>query len=231
MTKETFFLNNIPVAVWGEPSDKVTLYVHGKMSSKESAVEFAEIASAQGYQTISFDLPEHGERVNQNYPCNLQNGIADLTEVGNYVFEKWSTVSLFACSLGAFFSLHAYRNRQFETCLFQSPIVDMEYLIRQMFVWFHITEEQLKEQGEIATPVDTMSWDYYRYVIEHPIDTWTAPTHILYGAKDNLQSRAVIIDFAERFHCRLMISESSEHPFMAEGDAKIVEAWMRDSMS
>lgn len=231
MKKETFFLNTIPVLVWGEPSDKVYLYVHGKMSNKESAQVFAEIAAAQGYQTISFDLPEHGERTDTQYPCNLQNGMADLTEVGNYTFEKWRTVSLFGCSLGAFFSLHAYCNRHFQNCLFQSPIVDMEYLIRQMFVWFNITEEQLQEKGEIATPIDTMSWDYYRYVIEHPIAIWSAPTHILYGAKDTLQNRAVITDFSERFHCQLTVSENSEHPFMGDGDTEIIEAWMRDSLS
>ncbi len=161
MTKEKIYLANIPVIVWGEQSAKAYLFVHGKMSSKESAEAFAEAAAAKGYQTISFDLPEHGERIADSaYKCNLANGISDLTQVGDFVFGKWKTVSLFACSLGAYFSLQAYRERHFENCLFQSPIVDMEYLIRQMFFWFNITEEQLQKEEEIPTPVDTLSWPF-----------------------------------------------------------------------
>lgn len=57
-------IGGIPALIWGEPSDKVYLCVHGKMSSKESAEGIARIAAQRGYQTISFDLPQHGERKN-----------------------------------------------------------------------------------------------------------------------------------------------------------------------
>jgi pimeloyl-ACP methyl ester carboxylesterase len=230
MVKENIFIKNIPTMIWGEKSNKAYIYVHGKMSNKESAEAFAAIAAIKGYQTISFDLPEHGERSDHEYKCNILNGITDLTLIGDYVFEKWGTVSLFGCSLGAFFSLHAYHDKHFKNCLFQSPIVNMEYLIQQMFLWFNITEQQLESQGEIPTPIDTMSWSYYKYVKEHPIDGWTAPTHILYGAKDNLQSRKVLDDFTGKFNCQLTVSENSEHPFMEESDRSIVTAWMNSSI-
>ena len=230
MKKEKLNLGNIPVILWGEKSDKIYIFVHGKFSNKEAAETFAEIASSKGYQTISFDLPEHGERTDKKYKCNIMNGIADLTQIGDYVFKKWRVVSLFACSLGAFFSLHAYRNRNFENCLFQSPIVNMEYLIHQMLLWFHITEKQLKEEGEIETTIDTMSWPYYVYVKEHPVEKWTPPTHILFGTRDNLQSREVIDKFVDRFNCQLTVSEKSEHPFMEESDKAIVEAWIENSL-
>ncbi|MFA9376008.1 MAG: PhzF family phenazine biosynthesis isomerase [Lachnotalea sp.] len=123
-------------------------------------------------------------------------------------------------------SLHSYRDKHFENCLFQSPIVNMEYLMQQMYIWFHISEEQLRSQGEIETPIETMSWQYCVYVKEHPIDKWTTPTHILYGAKDNLQSRRVIDDFVSEFNCQLTVSETSEHPFMDEKDGIIVATWI-----
>lgn len=44
MTVNKIKINDIPAIVWGEKSDKVYLFVHGKMSSKESAEVFAEIA-------------------------------------------------------------------------------------------------------------------------------------------------------------------------------------------
>lgn len=230
MISDRIYIENIPAIIWGEKSSKAYIFIHGKMSNKESAVGFAKIAESKGYQTISFDLPEHGERTDYEYKCNIMNGITDLTKIGDYVFRNWKTVSLFGCSLGAFFSLHAYRDKHFENCLFQSPIVNMEYLIGQMFIWFDITEEKLRKQREIPTPIDTMSWPYYQYVKEHPIDKWTTETHILYGAKDNLQSPSVINDFASEFNCHLTIYENSEHPFMDESDGIIVTTWMNDSI-
>lgn len=226
MIQQKIYIDTIPAIIWGEKSDKVYIFVHGKMSNKEFAEDFATIAEGKGYQTISFDLPEHGERSGQDYRCDIFNGIADLTKVGDYVFKRWESVSLFGCSIGAFFSLHAYRDRKIQNCLFQSPIVNMEYLIEQMLIWFNITKEQLKSQGEIETPIDIMSWKYYTYVKEHPISKWTTPTHILYGAKDHLQTYEVIKNFADKFNCDVTVSKNSEHPFMAEDDKAIVTTWM-----
>ena len=135
-------------------------------------------------------------------------------------------MNIFGCSLGAYFSLHAYSGRNFGKCLFQSPIVDMEYLVRQMMLWFGITEEQLEKEKEIDTPVDLLSWDYFRYVLTHPIREWKIPTHILFGGKDDLQSLGVMKNFAEKFGCELTVSEDSQHPFMEEKDLPIVTGWL-----
>ena len=147
---------------------------------------FAQLAEAKGYQTLSFDLAEHGERRNGSDRCDIFSGIRDLGVIGDYTFSRWKQVSLYGCSLGAFFALHAYSGKSFDRCLFQSPIVDMEYLVAQMMLWFDISMERLKQEGEIDTPVDPLRWDYYRYIQSHPITTWTAPTHILYGGRDTM---------------------------------------------
>lgn len=218
---------NIPAILWGEPSNKVYIFVHGKMSSKESAREFAEIAVERGYNVLSFDLPEHGERKEKNYQCNVWNGVHDLEAIGAYVQENWSEINLFGCSLGAYFSLLAYKNLPIKKCLFQSPILDMEHLICKMFQWFNVTEELLREKKEIFTPVDTLSWDYYCYVEEHPIEKWDIPTAVIYGTEDNLQSRDVIDTFAKRFHSDLTISIGSEHSFHTEEQSKAIIQWLK----
>lgn len=230
MHVERIDIAGIPALVWGPPSDKVYLYVHGKMSAKESAAGLAQLAAKRGWQTISFDLPQHGERQEEPRRCDIWNGMEDLARVGDYVFARWKEVALYACSLGAYFSLHAYRNRSFSRCLFQSPIVDMPYLIRQMFLWFGVTEERLAAEKEIDTPVDALRWDYYQYVQAHPVDRWASPTCILYGGKDNMQSLDVMQAFAQRFGCVLRVAEGCEHPFMAEGDGAVVEQWLRDEL-
>lgn len=230
MTKTRVEIGGIPALIWGEPSDRVYLCVHGKLSSKEAAEELAKIAAERGYQTISFDLPQHGERKCEPQRCDIWNGIRDLQIIGEYVFRRWREVSLYACSLGAYFSLHAYPERVFRRCLFQSPILDMEYLIRQMFLWFDISEERLEREKEIDTPIDLMTWDYFRYVLEHPVARWNAPTNILYGGRDDLQSYTVIQQFAGRFGCSVTLAENSEHPFMAEEDVLVVERWLRENL-
>ncbi len=67
-------------------------------------------------------------------------------------------------------------------------------------------------------------------VIKTDEKIWTAPTHILYGAKDNLQSREVIDNFVRNFNCQLTVSKNSSHPFMDNGDKAIVEDWMKNNI-
>lgn len=228
MKREHIFIQGIPALIWGEPSEKVWLCVHGKMSDKESAEGIAKIAQSKGFQTLSFDLSQHGERKDHPDRCDIWNGIRDLTAVAEYIFSRWQDVNLYACSLGAFFSLHAYSKYPFRKALFQSPIVDMEYLIGQMMLWFGISGERLEQEQEIDTPIDVLSWKYYQYVKAHPIDNWPIPTHILFAGLDDLQSRNVMTAFTDRFGCQLTISEHSRHPFMDPADIPIVEKWLQE---
>lgn len=225
-----FYIGKIPVIIWGAKSDKIYIYVHGKKDNKESAESLAIIAESKGYQTISFDLPEHGERKDENYRCDIFNGIFDLKQIGSYVFANWKDVSLFACSLGAYFSLQAYKNNIFHKCLFLSPIVDMEYLIKRMFLWFDVTEEMLFIKREILTPIDILSWDYYQYIKNNPIVKWNSCTYILYGGKDNLQSLQVIKNFAMFNHVILTISKHSEHSFIKNEDDEVVKKWLCNNL-
>lgn len=219
-------IGNIPTIIWGIPSKKVYIHVHGKMSKKESAEEFAKIANLKGYQVISFDLPEHGERTDSDYKCNVWNGIKDLQEIYNYSKENWEEISLFACSLGAYFSLLAYKDFNFKKALFQSPILNMNHLINNMLGWFNITEEELKVKKLIETPIDTMSWEYYEFVKENPINKWEFSTFIIYGTNDNLQNIKVIGDFCSKFKCSLTLGENFEHYFHKENELEFFHNWL-----
>lgn len=227
--REKFDVNGIPAILWGEKSDRLYLYVHGKLSSKEAAETFAPIAAGEGYQTLSFDLAQHGER-KDGAKLDVFSGMRDLNAMADYAFSRWKRVSLYACSIGAYFSLQTYAEKPFEKALFQSPIADMGYLVGQMMQWFRVTPEELKEKGVIDTPVDPLRWDYYQYIQAHPVEQWPIPTAVLYGGKDNLQSLEVIEEFCRRFHGRLTVSPDSEHPFMEPGDGKIVESWLRENI-
>ena len=230
MIRQNLSVSGIPAILWGEPSEKLFIHVHGKMSRKEYAEGFASVAGEKGFQTLSFDLPRHGERAGLPDLCDLRTGVRDLNRIADYAFAHWSRVSLFACSLGAHFSLHAYPERKLEKCLFQSPIVDMRWLAEHMMLWSGVTPEQLRREKRIDTPIDTLRWEDYRYILSHPVDTWPFPTSILYAGEDNLQPEASVRAFAQKFHAALTVAEHSRHPFMEPEDQPVVEEWIRASV-
>lgn len=227
MKTERFTLKNIPLLLIGEPSRKVYLYVHGKNGSKEEALDFAELACPAGYQVLALDLPEHGER--KNAPERLLPWVVlpELQLIYQYAKVHWRSVSLRATSIGAWFSMLALQAKPLRSALLLSPVVDMENLITNMMQWANVSEAQLKEAGEVSTDFDeTLSWQYLCWVREHPY-RWKVPTQVLYGAMDNLTSRAVLEQFKQRTGAHLTIMEEGEHWFHTELQLAVLQEWER----
>ena len=167
MIKNNFKISNIPAVLWGDKSDKIFIAVHGNMSNKEDTIIqiLAEEAKQKGYQVLSFDLPEHGERKDDNTPCKVQICVSELSIIMNYAKEHWKEINVFACSMGAYFSLLAYQNDVVEKALFLSPVVNMERIIENMMKWFNVTPELLQKEMTIETPIgQKLHWDYLCYV-------------------------------------------------------------------
>ena len=230
MNKERIRINDIPSIVWGEKSNKVFIAVHGNMSNKEDEVIkiLAEKVSSMGYQLLSFDLPEHGERKsNTTYLCKVQNCVKDLQSIIKYAKENYNEINLWACSMGAYFSLLAYKDEEIRRCVFLSPVVDMKTIIDNMMLWSNTTEEELKEKQEIKTDFgQTLYWDYYKYVKDNPITNWNKKTYILYGNKDNMQNEDIIKNFSNKFNCDLSILNEGEHYFHTEEQLKFYKEWL-----
>ena len=214
-------IENIPSIIWGEKSNKVFIAIHGNKSNKEDEVIkiLAEKAVSKEYQVLSFDLPGHGERENDtNYLCNVQNCVKDLKQVLEYAKKNFKEINLWACSMGAYFSLLAFRDEDIKLCLFLSPVVNMKTIIDNMMLWSNVTEEELKEKREIKTDFgEILYWDYYEYVKNNPISNWDKKTFVLYGNKDNFQDENVIKDFCNKYDCKLSVLGNGEHFFHTEG--------------
>ena len=131
-----------------------------------------------------------------------------------------------ANSIGAFFALSALGEGLVERAYLISPVVDMERLIRDMMTWARVTEKELRERGEIPTDFgETLSWDYLRFVREHPV-IWHVPTRILYGERDHLTSRETISAFAGRVGAELTVMPGGEHWFHTEEQMRFLDAWI-----
>ncbi len=232
--KQRLNIEHIPAILWGEKSNKLFIAVHGNMSYKEDDVitVFAECAVSKGFQVISFDLPDHGERKDENMPCKAQNAVNDLETVARYARKLSADISVFACSIGTYFSLLAYYNEPLQQALFLSPLVDMERMLHNMMTWFHVSAERLEAEQEIATPIgQPLYWDYYCYVKERPITEWNTPTSILYGKKDDTVEIDTVEAFAKRFHADLQCMVDGEHYFHTAEQLAFFRHWCERSIS
>lgn len=229
MKKKLFKINNIPAILWGEKSKNMFIAVHGSMSSKSDVpIELlAKEAVNKGYCVLSFDLPKHGDRSEKATPCKVQNCVEDLKTVMNFAKTQSENISLFANSMGCYFSLISFKDENIDKSLFLSPVVDMQRIIENMMSWSNVTPERLKKEKEILTTFgETLFWDYYQYVKQNSVEKWNSKTSILYGAKDNLNEFDRIESFTNRFNCSLTISEFSEHYFHTNEDLEFLEKWL-----
>lgn len=234
MIKQNLKIENIPAILWGDKSDKLFITVHGNMSNKsdDAIVVFAEEATILGYQVLSFDLPQHGDRKDEIYTCKVQNCVKDLNIIMNYAQSQANKISLFACSMGAYFSLLTYPYKQLEQCLFLSPVVNMERIINNMMTWFNISEDNLKTEKEVSTPIgQTLYWDYYCYIKENPVVVWDKSTSILYGSADDLCEFNYIYEFTKKFNCKLEVLENGDHYFHTEGQLQFFREWTRNHIN
>lgn len=153
MITENIQIENIPAILWGKSSSDMFVAVHGNMSSKSDIpiTILAEEAVNLGYQVLSFDLPEHGDRKHEPIRCKVINCVTDLEKVMKCAKCQSNTIRLFANSIGVYFSLLAYKDEDLKQSLFLSPLVDMNRMIQNMMKWFNVTEEQLRAKRNCHT--------------------------------------------------------------------------------
>ncbi|MEL7648408.1 MAG: alpha/beta hydrolase [Sedimentibacter sp.] len=219
-------IEGVPALIQGDESDKVLIAVHGLMSNKEDTVINIATANAikKGYQTVSIDLPEHGERKDGKslvpWVC-----AEEIQKVYQYIQNGKKEISLFACSIGAYMSMLALKDIKITKSCFLSPIVNMTYLIQGMMNGFSITEDMLEQQKYIPLPIgQTLNWNYYMYTKEHPV-YWNHDAFILWGNKDDMMPESEIDLFSYRSQAAVE-KVDSEHYFHTEEQLKLLQNWI-----
>jgi len=229
--KQPIAIGGIPAVLWGPSTGKLFIAVHGAQSHKDDTVIaiLAEEALQKGHQVLSFDLPGHGDQRNEPRLCGPQNCVEDLGKIMHYARTITGDISLFGCSLGAYFGMLACKDISLRQALFLSPVVDMRRILHQMMARFDISEQRLKAEKEIVTPASTLYWDDYQYVLKHPV-LWDTPTAILYGAQDDLCEFAYVKRFAENTRADFTILENCGHYFHTKEHLAVYRGWLAEKI-
>ena len=227
MEKRYVSIQGIPAVLWGSEADKLIIAVHGDQSNKEDCViaVLGEEVTQRGYQVLSLDLPEHGERREAPRRCSPQNSIEDLEKAILYAKGLASQVSMFGCSLGAYFGMMAYQREPIKQALLLSPVVCLQHVIENIMRMFNISKEKLQSEKKIITPMKTLYWEDYEYIIKHPV-RWNAPTALLYGEADDICAFEDVSGFAERTQATLTVMSKGEHYFHTEEQIAFFRQWL-----
>ena len=194
---------------------KLVLYIHGKGGSAAESEHYRPLFP--GRRVIGLDYQG-------TTPWEAGKEIREAVE---RLKNEYENVILIANSIGAYYSMSAGIDGMMDRAYFISPIVDLERLICDMMSWAGVTEQELEARGTVPTAFgEELSWDYLRYVREHPI-RWRVPTEILYGEKDDLTRCETMIAFAEEHGAGLTVMENGQHWFHTEEQMRFLDAWIR----
>lgn len=234
MKKEKFYIGNVPAILYGEKAEKVFLFVHGLMGNKEEGEAFANLAVLKGFQVLSIDLPEHGERKGkENDDVELLPWLVvpELLSIFKWLKESYKHICVRATSIGAWFSMLAFSELEIKKCLFVSPVLDMENMILNMMMAANVSEERLMAEEEIATDFgQTLSWKYLCYVRQNPVSKICSDTALLYGTADNMVPWKVVDKFVRENGCRLEVMENGEHWFHTAEQIEFMKKWEEENI-
>ncbi len=238
MKTETLRINGIPAVLYGETSDKIVLYLHGKYGRKEEARTLAPLLQETGWQILAVDLPEHGERA--GYPNDRTSSggrkkcfpwvvIPEWQAVVRWLRERYTRIIFCAVSMSAWFLMRTFRFERLERCLFISPVVDMRLLIEDKMAKASITASDLGwKQSLPDADGEMIVWDFYAYAAYQPISCWDTPTEILYARNDALQPEEIMKKFADRFGCGITMIEGEHYIPL---DTPELQEWIRKKLT
>ena len=99
------------------------------------------------YDVIGFDYKSE-------IPWDAKQEFTNLFD--NYC-KNYDYIVLIANSIGAFYSMNAFSDKQIDKAMFISPVVDMENLITNMMKWANVTTSILYGENDNLTSFETIN--------------------------------------------------------------------------
>ena len=193
------------------------LYVHGMGGSAAEAEQYRNIL---GREVIGLDYSDYRPWVTKEI----------VLEKYREMRRPGVEIEIIANSIGAWFTMLALGTEEVRRAYFISPMVDMEGFILDRMREEGVSEEELREKGEIPTDFgEPLSWEYLTFVREHPIQ-WNIPTAVLYGSADILVSHVTMRAFTEAHGMKLTVMEAGEHWFHTPEQMAFLTRWLKNSV-
>lgn len=194
------------------------IYIHGQGGNAEEAAHYQPL-----FKSCSVVGMDYSSQMPWEAKDEFPRLFDELSAAGGKVF-------LIANSIGAFFAMNSLSDKPIEKAWFISPVGDMERLITDMMKWAGVSEDELREKGEIETDFgQTLSWEYLSYVRTHPI-SWDIPTEILCGSNDTLISHSAAMEFSQKISAPLTVMEGGEHWFHTDEQLSFLDRWISSSL-
>ena len=225
---EELLLDGIPALRWGKPGGRAVVGVHGQFSNKLDPVmaQCGEVIASRGDQLITFDLPTHGDRRDDKV-FNAMVTSPEVRAFAQLARSQSTEVGLLASSIGAYFSLCDTPTGTFERAWLVSPLIDLEYYIRDVMAEYSVTDEQLEAETVIDTPRAVLEWPYLRFVEEHParldIPSWT-----IRGDQDEVVPLDALSRFVSAPGVELVQIEGGQHFLGQPPHLETVVAWFKE---
>ena len=129
--------------------------------------------------------------------------------------------TLIAISIGAYFFLSSGLSDRVKEAFFISPVSDMEKLILGMMEYSGVTEEELKEKGNIGD----LSYEYLTYARSHRME-WNVKTHAIAGSLDEVMD----ISITRKVFPDLTVLEGSYHYLHTPEEKRRIVEWMKSKV-
>ena len=194
---------------------KVVVYIHGLYGSANEANDYSYLND--DYDVVGLDYQDGN-------PWELKDIIRAEFEK---ITKNYREIVVIANSIGAFYAYQYLSDFDIKQAFFISPVASMHQLIWNIMMTNNIYLEKLKEERVIKIDDRTsLSYDFLREIEKHK-DSWTVPTEILYGSRDNIVYIENIADFlAEHPNARLTIKQGAEHYFHTDEEKDFIKNWI-----
>jgi hypothetical protein len=225
---EELVLDGVPALRWGKPGGRAVIGVHGQFSNKHDPVmaRCGDVIASWGDQLITFDLPAHGDRQDDK-AFTPMDASPEVRAFARLARSQSTEVSLLANSIGAYFSLCDTPAGTFERAWMVSPLLDLEYYIRDIMAEYSVTDEQLEAQTVIDTPRGVLERSYLRFVEEHPARL-NAPSWIIRGDQDEVVPLDTLSRFVGAPGVELVQVEGGQHFLGQPPHLDTVVAWFEE---
>ena len=225
---EELILDGVPALRWGKPGGRAVVGVHGQFSNKRDPVmaQCGDVIASRGDQLITFDLPAHGDRQDDK-AFTPMDASPEVRAFARLARSQSIEVSLLANSIGAYFSLCDTPAGTFKHAWLVSPLLDLEYYIRDMMAEYSVTDEQLEAQTVIHTRRGVLDWPYLRFVEEHPAKLDT-PSWMIRGDQDEVVPLDTLSRFVGAPGVELVQVEGGQHFLGRPPHLDTVVAWFEE---